>query len=86
MYTNLLDTFMASNDTQIPQMYLQLKDLLLLFQIHPDLRELMETMKRLSILPTDFEGKNKVATWYVHFYLLCLSLFTTSKGTHQFWY
>lgn len=32
-------------------------------EIHPDLRELMETMNRLSILPADFEGKKKVNEW-----------------------
>ncbi|XP_013404301.1 vacuolar protein sorting-associated protein 28 homolog [Lingula anatina] len=32
-------------------------------EIHPDLRELMETMTRLSILPADFEGKVKVDEW-----------------------
>ena len=33
-------------------------------QIHPDLRELMETMNRMSILPADFEGRNKVQKWW----------------------
>lgn len=37
----------------------------LLFQIQPDLKELMDAMSRLSILPPDFEGKEKVKTWYV---------------------
>ena len=32
-------------------------------QLHPDLRDLMDTMNRLSILPTDFEGKQKVGHW-----------------------
>ncbi|KAI0213874.1 Vacuolar protein sorting-associated protein 28-like [Lamellibrachia satsuma] len=32
-------------------------------EIHPDLRELMDTMNRLSILPEDFEGKTKVKSW-----------------------
>jgi len=32
-------------------------------EIHPDLRELVETMNRLSILPADFEGKAKVNQW-----------------------
>ncbi|VDQ05151.1 unnamed protein product [Trichobilharzia regenti] len=31
--------------------------------IHPDLRELYETISRLSILPSDFEGKDKVKIW-----------------------
>ncbi|GFO17224.1 vacuolar protein sorting-associated protein 28 [Plakobranchus ocellatus] len=32
-------------------------------EIHPDLRELTETMTRLSILPADFEGKQRVKNW-----------------------
>ncbi|XP_035734272.1 uncharacterized protein LOC118447021 isoform X2 [Vespa mandarinia] len=32
-------------------------------QLHPDLRDLMDTMNRLSILPSDFNGKEKVAEW-----------------------
>ncbi|XP_076463080.1 vacuolar protein sorting-associated protein 28 homolog [Babylonia areolata] len=32
-------------------------------EIHPDLRELMETMNRMSILPADFEGRSKVQKW-----------------------
>ncbi|XP_014608891.1 PREDICTED: uncharacterized protein LOC106789307 isoform X2 [Polistes canadensis] len=32
-------------------------------QLHPDLRDLMDTMNRLSILPSDFDGKEKVTEW-----------------------
>ncbi|XP_066593796.1 uncharacterized protein Vps28 [Prorops nasuta] len=32
-------------------------------QLHPDLRDLMDTMNRLSILPSDFDGKQKVNEW-----------------------
>lgn len=32
-------------------------------EIQPDLKELMDAMSRLSILPPDFEGKEKVKTW-----------------------
>ncbi|KAJ8677156.1 hypothetical protein QAD02_012943 [Eretmocerus hayati] len=32
-------------------------------QLHPDLRDLMDTMNRLSILPSDFDGKLKVPEW-----------------------
>ncbi|KAJ7338235.1 hypothetical protein JRQ81_010952 [Phrynocephalus forsythii] len=35
----------------------------LLLQIQPDLRELMETMNRMSHLPPDFEGRQKVNQW-----------------------
>ncbi|KAG5890696.1 hypothetical protein JTB14_016528 [Gonioctena quinquepunctata] len=31
--------------------------------LHPELRDLVDTMNRLSILPSDFEGKQKVAEW-----------------------
>ncbi|XP_049833960.1 vacuolar protein sorting-associated protein 28 homolog isoform X2 [Schistocerca gregaria] len=32
-------------------------------ELHPDLRDLMDTMNRLSLLGSDFEGKQKVASW-----------------------
>ncbi|GLV36340.1 Vacuolar protein sorting 28 [Carabus blaptoides fortunei] len=32
-------------------------------ELHPDLRDLMDTMNRLSILSSDFEGKQKVSEW-----------------------
>ncbi|XP_069676152.1 vacuolar protein sorting-associated protein 28 homolog [Periplaneta americana] len=32
-------------------------------ELHPDLRDLMDTMNRLSLLPSDFEGKQKVSDW-----------------------
>lgn len=32
-------------------------------EIQPDLRELMETMNRMSILPAEFEGRAKVQKW-----------------------
>ncbi|XP_068127158.1 vacuolar protein sorting-associated protein 28 homolog isoform X2 [Hyperolius riggenbachi] len=32
-------------------------------EIQPDLRELMETMNRMSHLPPDFEGREKVSQW-----------------------
>ncbi|XP_078063401.1 vacuolar protein sorting-associated protein 28 homolog isoform X1 [Mustelus asterias] len=32
-------------------------------EIQPDLRELMETMNRMSNLPVDFEGKDRVDQW-----------------------
>lgn len=32
-------------------------------QLHPDMRDLVDTMNRLSILPSDFEGKQKVSEW-----------------------
>lgn len=31
--------------------------------LHPDLRELVDTMSRLSLIPEDFEGKEKVSGW-----------------------
>jgi len=38
-------------------------DLKAMDQLQPDLRDLMDTMNRLSILPGDFEGKGKVQVW-----------------------
>ena len=32
-------------------------------ELQPDLRDLMETMNRLSSLPSSFEGKQKVSDW-----------------------
>ncbi|XP_066999390.1 vacuolar protein sorting-associated protein 28 homolog [Anabrus simplex] len=32
-------------------------------ELHPDVRDLMDTMNRLSILGSDFEGKQKVGEW-----------------------
>lgn len=37
------------------------------FQIQPDLRELMETMNRMSNMPPDSEAKDKVSLWFVTF-------------------
>jgi len=34
----------------------------------PDMRELMDTMNRLSLLTAEFEGKVKVTEWYVVIY------------------
>jgi ESCRT-I complex subunit VPS28 len=32
-------------------------------EIQPDLRELIDLMNRLSILPSNFEGKIKIQNW-----------------------
>jgi ESCRT-I complex subunit VPS28 len=32
-------------------------------ELHPELRDLVDTMNRLSIIPENFEGKVKVKTW-----------------------
>ncbi|VDP05128.1 unnamed protein product [Soboliphyme baturini] len=32
-------------------------------EIHPDVRDLVDTMNRMSSLPSDFEGKSKVSSW-----------------------
>lgn len=34
-------------------------------ELHPDLKDLSESMSRMSTLPSDFEGKIKVNAWYV---------------------
>ncbi|KAF5279534.1 hypothetical protein FQR65_LT03356 [Abscondita terminalis] len=31
--------------------------------LHPELKDLVDTMERLSILPSDFEGKQKMTEW-----------------------
>ncbi|KRZ59193.1 Vacuolar protein sorting-associated protein 28 -like protein [Trichinella nativa] len=33
-------------------------------ELHPDLRDLVDTMNRMTSLPTDFEGKAKVKPWF----------------------
>jgi ESCRT-I complex subunit VPS28 len=32
-------------------------------ELHPELRDLVDTMNRLSLIPSDFDGKEKVSTW-----------------------
>lgn len=32
-------------------------------ELHPDLRDLVDTMNRLSLIPDSFEGKQKIAQW-----------------------
>lgn len=32
-------------------------------ELHPELRDLVDTMNRLSLIPESFEGKEKVQTW-----------------------
>lgn len=32
-------------------------------ELHPELRDLVDTMNRLSLIPESFEGKEKVTTW-----------------------
>lgn len=41
-------------------------------ELQPDLKELQETMNRLSILNADFEGKVIVSKWWVAFLLLSM--------------
>lgn len=36
-------------------------------ELHPDLRDLVESMNRLSLLPSDFDGKRKVTCKLVRF-------------------
>ena len=40
-----------------------LDELMFPFQIQPDLRELMETMNRMSNMPPESEAKEKVSLW-----------------------
>ncbi|XP_055325813.1 vacuolar protein sorting-associated protein 28 homolog, partial [Sitodiplosis mosellana] len=32
-------------------------------KLHPELRDLVDTMNRLSLIPSGFEGKEKVTNW-----------------------
>lgn len=32
-------------------------------ELHPEIRDLVDTMNRLSILPSDFDGKQKMGEW-----------------------
>lgn len=32
-------------------------------ELHPELRDLVDTMNRLSLIPESFEGKDKVTSW-----------------------
>lgn len=32
-------------------------------ELHPELRDLVDTMNRLSLIPSGFEGKEKVTNW-----------------------
>lgn len=32
-------------------------------ELHPELSDLVDTMNRLSILPADYDGKQKVTEW-----------------------
>ena len=34
-------------------------------EIQPDLRELIDVMNRLSMIPSRFEGKQKIQSWYI---------------------
>ncbi|CAK8691639.1 vacuolar protein sorting-associated protein 28 homolog [Clavelina lepadiformis] len=36
-------------------------------ELHPDLKDLAESMTRMSTLPSDFEGRMKVTSWLVIF-------------------
>lgn len=33
-------------------------------ELHPELKDLVDAMNRLSLIPADFEGKEKVTKWY----------------------
>lgn len=43
-------------------------------EIEPDLRDLVENMTKMSNLPDDYEGKEKIANWYVHSRLFLLHI------------
>ena len=43
-------------------------------EIQPDLRELIDAMNKLSILPSNFDGKAKIQKWLVFHSLLLFFL------------
>jgi ESCRT-I complex subunit VPS28 len=44
-------------------------------ELQPDLRELIDVMNRLSILPSDSEAKSKIQKWYILLKILYRNLF-----------
>jgi len=58
-------------------------DLRAMDQLQPDLRDLMETMNRLSLLPGDFEGKAKVQKWVDMFSTMSASEELTEEQARQ---
>jgi hypothetical protein len=47
------------------------------------MRELMDTMNRLSLLPADFSGKDKVSEWYKYFVIFSLKMIREKSGINQ---
>lgn len=58
-------------------------DLRAMDQLQPDLRDLKDTMDRLSILPGDFEGKEKVQGWVNTFSSMSASEELTDEQARQ---
>jgi len=58
-------------------------DLRAMDQLQPDLRDLLETMNRLSLLPSDFEGKGKVQNWVDTFSKMSASDELTDEQARQ---
>lgn len=46
--------------TTMDKLRLEIKEM---DQLHPEIRDLVDTMNRLSLLPPDFEGKQKIGEW-----------------------
>jgi ESCRT-I complex subunit VPS28 len=51
--------------------------------LQPDLRDLLETMNRLSLVPSDFEGKEKVQSWIDTFAKMSASDELTDEQARQ---
>ena len=34
-------------------------------EVEPEVRELMETMTRMTLLPPEYDGKDKIGNWWV---------------------
>lgn len=58
-------------------------DLRAMDQLQPDIRDLLETMNRLSILPSNFEGKEQVQGWVDTFSKMSASDELTEEQARQ---
>ncbi len=52
-------------------------------QLQPDLRDLMDTMNRLTLVPGDFEGKQKMQSWIDTFSTMSASDELTEEQARQ---
>lgn len=53
-------------------------------ELQPDVRELFDTMNRLTLIPSEFEGKKKVQEWLSVFSSMAASDELTETQVRQF--